>query len=245
MTRFFRRIRQELAAQNRVAKYLRYAVGEIVLVVIGILFALQINIRNEGRKIRITEQKYLVNIIEDLKADSIDHVEGWEIRVKAKFTGLNVAKEYYFGNYNITDTAGFISSVSKGAIGGIGPARSNDPTYRDMVNTGKLSFIRNDAIRYQIQDYYNEKEWVISYVENLRTDYGKYINGLRPFDPDFPGQLDSRDILFFLKQIRNEDFIRLINQEITYGKSANQRYIILHRKGLQLSHSIQNYLQNK
>ena len=47
MLKFFRNIRKQLAAENKVAKYLRYAVGEIILVVIGILIALQINNWNE------------------------------------------------------------------------------------------------------------------------------------------------------------------------------------------------------
>ena len=46
----FRNIRQKLAAENKVMAYLRYAVGEIVLVVIGILIALQVNNWNEQRK---------------------------------------------------------------------------------------------------------------------------------------------------------------------------------------------------
>jgi Family of unknown function (DUF6090) len=50
MTKVFRNIRQKLAAENKVMAYLRYAIGEIVLVVIGILIALQINNWNEGRK---------------------------------------------------------------------------------------------------------------------------------------------------------------------------------------------------
>ena len=50
MIRFFRNIRQKLAAENKVMAYLRYAIGEIILVVIGILIALQINNWNERRK---------------------------------------------------------------------------------------------------------------------------------------------------------------------------------------------------
>ena len=50
MLRFFRNIRQKLAAENKVMAYLRYAIGEIILVVIGILIALQINNWNERRK---------------------------------------------------------------------------------------------------------------------------------------------------------------------------------------------------
>ena len=49
MLKFFRRIRQKLIAENKVGKYLIYAIGEIVLVVIGILIALWINNWNEGK----------------------------------------------------------------------------------------------------------------------------------------------------------------------------------------------------
>ena len=50
MLRFFKNIRQQLASENKVMAYLRYAIGEILLVVIGILIALQVNNWNELRK---------------------------------------------------------------------------------------------------------------------------------------------------------------------------------------------------
>ena len=63
MIRFFRNIRQKLAAENKVMAYLRYAIGEILLVVIGILIALQINNWNESRKESIFERKVLNEIL--------------------------------------------------------------------------------------------------------------------------------------------------------------------------------------
>ena len=57
MIPFFRKIRKKMADDNKPLKYMRYAIGEIVLVVIGILIALQINTWNEERK-NIT--KYIV-----------------------------------------------------------------------------------------------------------------------------------------------------------------------------------------
>ncbi len=65
--KIFRNVRQKLAAENSVAKYLRYAVGEIVLVVIGILIALQVNNWNENQKQKKRETVYLQNLSIDLK----------------------------------------------------------------------------------------------------------------------------------------------------------------------------------
>ena len=50
MIKFFRKIRQDLLSKGKTGKYLKYAIGEIILVVIGILIALQINNWNEDRK---------------------------------------------------------------------------------------------------------------------------------------------------------------------------------------------------
>jgi hypothetical protein len=55
MIKFFRKIRQKLLAENKFSKYLFYAVGEIILVVVGILIALTINNNNEASKIKIKE----------------------------------------------------------------------------------------------------------------------------------------------------------------------------------------------
>ena len=64
MIKFFRKIRQKLLAENKFSKYLVYAIGEIALVMIGILLALQVNNWNEQRKDRNTEQKILNDLQE-------------------------------------------------------------------------------------------------------------------------------------------------------------------------------------
>ncbi len=66
MIKFFRNIRQTLIMQNNTSKYLKYAIGEIFLVVIGILIALQINNLNEQRKINTQEKKLLAELANNL-----------------------------------------------------------------------------------------------------------------------------------------------------------------------------------
>lgn len=67
MIRFFRNIRKKLAAENMVLGYLRYAIGEIVLVVIGILIALQVNNWNEQRKLNAERKELVKSLISDFK----------------------------------------------------------------------------------------------------------------------------------------------------------------------------------
>ena len=78
MIKFFRKIRQRLLTENKFSKYLLYAIGEIILVVIGILIALSINNWNEELKNQRIEYSFYNDILSDLEKDSI------------KLNGLNV-----------------------------------------------------------------------------------------------------------------------------------------------------------
>jgi uncharacterized membrane protein YgaE (UPF0421/DUF939 family) len=69
MIKFFRKIRQNLIMENKTGKYFKYAIGEIILVVIGILIALQINNWNESRKSKAFEQEILTQVQANLIKD--------------------------------------------------------------------------------------------------------------------------------------------------------------------------------
>ena len=69
MIKFFRKIRQNLLSEGNTGKYLKYAIGEIILVVIGILIALSINNWNESRKQSISENEFITSVKNDLKQD--------------------------------------------------------------------------------------------------------------------------------------------------------------------------------
>ena len=71
MLKFFRNIRQSLLTEDKFSKYLLYALGEIILVVIGKLLALQINNWKEARNRKIEEEKLLIALAEDFKENKI------------------------------------------------------------------------------------------------------------------------------------------------------------------------------
>ncbi|MDU8887225.1 DUF6090 family protein [Yeosuana sp. MJ-SS3] len=80
MIKFFRNIRKRLLAEGKTANYLKYAIGEIVLVVIGILIALQINNWNENRKVLLQEKQLLLNLQAEFK-DNLQDLDSITLEV--------------------------------------------------------------------------------------------------------------------------------------------------------------------
>ena len=72
MIKFFRHIRKDLMEKNKTGKYFKYAIGEIILVVLGILIALQINNWNENRKSKIMATEVYTNLYTSLEQDSVE-----------------------------------------------------------------------------------------------------------------------------------------------------------------------------
>lgn len=70
MLKFFRKIRKTLLSESKTGKYFKYAIGEIILVVIGILIALQINNWNENKKNKIVEADYYCRILNDFELNN-------------------------------------------------------------------------------------------------------------------------------------------------------------------------------
>jgi len=99
MIKFFRKIRYNLMETGKTAKYFKYAIGEIILVVIGILIALQINTWNENRKHAIAEQEFFKSITNDLKLDLefINYVQSY---FKPKIDAYNLLRNRYSQDYD-------------------------------------------------------------------------------------------------------------------------------------------------
>jgi len=96
MIKFFRKIRQKLLSENKIGNYLIYAFGEIVLVVIGILIALQINNWNEFRKERKIEKELIAELQFTIKSNHkvlVGGSERWQKTVDAIVLILQVIDE--------------------------------------------------------------------------------------------------------------------------------------------------------
>ncbi len=98
MITIFRKIRQSLLKQGKVTRYLAYAVGEILLVLVGILIALEINNSNERNKARVFEEKMLVEVKNALEQD-VDFFENHLIGFRNKEAAKAAA---FFNKYYLT-----------------------------------------------------------------------------------------------------------------------------------------------
>ena len=147
MIKFFRKIRYELMNQNKTAKYFKYAIGEIVLVVIGILIALQINTWNENRKNKELEKQYLNSLIIDLKLESESFNYAVLSRFQAKTDALLLAKKYYYGDHIITDTVNLINTVGYGGVYSSSSNFGNIATYQELISSSSFKLINNKTLK--------------------------------------------------------------------------------------------------
>jgi hypothetical protein len=143
MIKFFSKIRKNLIKQNRAGKYLLYAIGEIVLVVIGILIALGINNNNELNKLRKQELHYLANIKTDLQLNKSQIEKYMATRATAVASAQTIV-EHYEGK-PLTDLEAF--NVHTVNIYTWRKFFQNNNTFQELVNSGNLALISNDSIK--------------------------------------------------------------------------------------------------
>lgn len=143
MIKFFRRIRQSLLSENKFSKYFVYAIGEIILVVIGILIALQINNVNETKKQRAQEIHYLKNLKTDLEMN-IAHINTYIEQRKDRIASSKIILEHFEGK-PITDYEAFSTHCSK--IYTWRKFFQINNTFQELMNSGNLALISNDSIK--------------------------------------------------------------------------------------------------
>jgi hypothetical protein len=242
MINFFRKIRKKMADDNKPMKYLRYAIGEILLVVVGILIAESINNWNTNRVNRQLERQYLSSIVKDLKFESQAYQNTILNKFQFKVDALMLAKKYAYGNYVVKDTLSFLEKVGLGGVFSIGGNFDNGSTYQELISTSNFKLIKKDSIKSAIIDYYTIRMDVSQYANNLRTDYARYNNSLKPYTIGDKNYVDPLDIKRMLKRLKSDEFIDLINQELTFAHSFKSRVENLNQMALKLGQDIEKEL---
>ena len=206
MIKFFRKIRQNLLMENKTGKYFKYAIGEIILVVIGILIALQINNWNETKKKTIETRNVLLEIKEDLIQDknslkiSIDrHSKNLEAEIRVikaleSKEGFTDSLRSDFGRIHLAHS---YHSVSKGY---------------QLLKEMNLSASLDKNIRISLSKYYerdvpevyneleeDNKEFLTYWIPYLREHFKEWEFDEYAIPYDYNQLLEDKNLISALK----------------------------------------------
>lgn len=209
MAKFFNNIRKALLNEGKTSKYLKYAIGEIVLVVIGILIALSINNWNEERKDRTEELSALIDLKREFESNrnDIDSLYQFKrIRANEWETYLSTVS-----NPNLHDS---LRSVGRPTIG-FRVFNFSSTILNSILTTGKIDKIQNDSLKYILtnwEDILSDHNWFIgmqeSYVPQFLEIEAKFLPNAAILISDTPNYFHSEDEIktMRLKAIENKEY---------------------------------------
>ncbi len=151
MAKFFRRIRQQLLTKSKFTRYFVYAIGEIFLVVIGILIALQVNNINEQRKSDAKGQKYLIS----MKNELLNNLEIVKTEIKKVDSSISGQRELISLINAEKDTANevVLSRILARSFSTVHELKYQDGTFKELLYSGGLISIDNDSIKNEVTSW--------------------------------------------------------------------------------------------
>ena len=205
MIKFFRKIRQNLLMENKTGKYLKYAIGEIVLVVIGILIALQINNWNQQKISKSEGHKILISLRSELKDniiqfDSIYAYHTIRDSVLNRLIDLNPKLENFESQDSLIKKADWTWTFNP-----------STGVYNSIINSGKIELVNNDELKIKIaklkdimDDYIDDEiillEYTSQHIEPLFANTFSYY--MRPRTK----KERARDSIIYLNVIPSRTF---------------------------------------
>lgn len=235
MIKFFRHIRKSLVMENKTSKYFKYAIGEIVLVVIGILIALQINTWNENRKEKLDENSILQNLHDEFSVNK-KILEATQLESEAsKNAGFLIMdfikKPKVFINQHNVDSLLFMVLES-------GEFRPSENTINDLIQSGRLKLLQNKKLKTLLYQWQSDlKSLVVSFnrvelkIDNELVPYLSKKYALKDIDKygdlnwkeNSTLQIDKYEIFndIEFENITDDYLYRVISAEIKLNEIEN------------------------
>ncbi|MEP0365767.1 MAG: DUF6090 family protein [Cyclobacteriaceae bacterium] len=256
MIKLFRKIRYDLMEKNKTGKYLKYAIGEIILVVIGILIALQLNDWNDHRKQVELEKEYYCRLLDDVRLDK-EQIQNLTQLAKERLVASNQSVRLLLNDGSKKNEIGTQISLSGKAI--YSDFEPNNSAYEDLKSGANLNIISDKSIIKALNHYFNRVEELKSIImingkhavdiAFAHNDYfangsvqasvrnGRFKNGL---DEDLKVSVLSFDDNQLTSQMRT----RLLNESLEFV-GANSRQIELYNLLLQEINDMKEQLERK
>jgi hypothetical protein len=259
MIKFFRKIRQKMLTENKFSKYLLYAFGEIILVVIGILIALSINNWNTNRINNNLEKFYIQGIIHDIETDLVNLSTNISLDSQKVISGNYLLN--HFKNPTLKKDSIILFHFSRLLPGTY--YIQNSIVFEDIKFSGRLNTISNSSLRNNIQRYYSHglqitdvlkensryaREFFGSHVYSEEFDINSILNefGSSYAKSERMVEVNSFDSQLFYKSSNDPIIKELINRisiNILLAQLNVTRLKIGKDYANELTHELKNYLK--
>jgi hypothetical protein len=240
MIKFFRKIRQNLLLEGKTGKYVKYAIGEIFLVVIGILIALSINNWNQQRISHKQSISYLKSLVDDIKSDIIQY----NVNIESYKTDIsNNTRLFINDDYKKLH----VDSILKLVNIFYQPNKITKQSYEKIKNAGLAESLGTNIVNKAVNDYYNLE---IKYYETLLQWDKEYSNEFYKFwfynnnyeSSAIRGYSSIKLQFLTTEEKRKNDLINLI--ESTQGRNYIRGAIERHEHTLKRAKEIKSVAEN-
>ena len=223
MITLLRKIRKQLLSKGQFSSYLLYAIGEILLVVIGILIALQINNWNENNQEEKKQTYYLQSLKSDLQANDaeLERVIKYSQRTISLADSLLRLSEKSLENIELKGLTTQILNAGNYSI-----FKNKSTTVRELMATGDLKLIKSDSLRSYVANWESEIEDIRSYelpnTENSQS-YFKFV--MKHLDV-YKGKLNKPplDLPMLAQLFANREFMNGLAGRASYPKWLAEQY---------------------
>jgi len=212
MIKFFRKIRYNLMSENKTGKYLKYAIGEIALVMIGILLALQVNNWNEGRKALKLELNSLISLKQEFEYNKSLLSEGQKQRQKIIGSNIEYDNLLYSGKFTYED-------ILKGPKLIWNTSNPSFGVLNSLTSSGEINLIKPDSLKFKISNW---KDYLIDFLEDEKAISKKANEWKEILRTKFPGRKWGDYTQAEIKKIYLEEA-----RQIEYRKRFNEYMLVL------------------
>lgn len=227
---FFKKIRHRLLHESKFSKYLLYALGEIILVVVGILIALSINNWNEDRKEEILELEYLERILTDLNSNTRyfnrQIVEGKKV-MDLCYQYIHKAYEVQKSKKEYVELVELFTDRTENMV-------VQNSTYLELNNAGKLSIFKNQKIKDSLIALHRYYEYATSRIKEFNDYHSNLLSSSKVYSSKYS---KKREFIFDKPYMFNPKEWEYINDptspEFREQEWINAMFLVKHMEAME------------
>ncbi len=222
-----------------------YAVGELLIVTMGVLIALAINEWNSDRLERAEEVLIVERLVSDLQSDLRGYERGLEFLPQKEESLRRLYSVLMSADSRPRDLTRFLQDVIHGSNYGWNQYRASRTTFDELLGSGKLGLIRSADARTAIGEYYELDKGVHDRIDERETEYPRISYQLVPraTELELDPSLDDEQIESLAAGVFESTLREHVIGEINFARFVRERFVELHSKCTDLIMALQAYLE--